>query len=220
MPSPYLPNTDADRETMLREIGVGSIEELFKDIPENVRHARFKLPRPLSELELKKDLSQLAGRDASLDNYACFLGAGSYRHFIPSTVEHVIGRSEFYTAYTPYQAEASQGTLQATYEYQSLVCQLTGMEVSNAGMYDGSTAAAEAAIMACIIKKRSKVAVSPAVNPTYRDVIKTYVQARGLSIETADSNSSLPSDCACLLVQHPNFFGYLEEIEGCVQKAH
>ena len=153
MPSPYLPNTEADREAMLREIGVGSVEELFQDIPEKVRHARFKLPQPLSELELKKELSQLADRNASLDNYACFLGAGSYHHFIPSTVEHIIGRSEFYTAYTPYQAEVSQGTLQATYEYQSLVCQLTGMEVSNAGMYDGSTAAAEAAIMACIIKK-------------------------------------------------------------------
>jgi len=170
-------------------------------------------------LELKRELSQLAGRNASLDNYACFLGAGSYRHFIPGTVEHVIGRSEFYTAYTPYQAEASQGTLQATYEYQSLVCQLTGMEVSNAGMYDGSTAAAEAAIMACIIKKRGKVAVSPAVNPTYRDVIKTYVQARGFSIDTAELDSAISSDSACLVVQHPNFFGYLEEIEACVQKA-
>lgn len=220
MPSPYLPNTDADRRTMLREVGVGSIEELFQDIPEKVRHARFKLPRPLSELELKKELSQLAGGNASLDNYACFLGAGSYRHFIPSTVEHVIGRSEFYTAYTPYQAEASQGTLQAAYEYQSLVCQLTGMDVSNAGMYDGSTAAAEAAIMACIIKKRSRVAVSPTVNPTYRDVIETYVQARGFSIETAELNSSVSSDSACIVVQHPNFFGYLEEIEAYVRKAH
>lgn len=204
---------------MLREIGVGSVEELFQDIPERVGHAQFKLPQPLSELELKKELSQLAGRNASPDKYACFLGAGSYRHFIPSTVEHVIGRSEFYTAYTPYQAEASQGTLQTTYEYQSLICQLTGMEVSNAGMYDGSTAAAEAAIMACIIKKRGKVAVSPAVNPAYRDVIKTYVQARGFSMEMVDSNSSSPSDCACLVVQQPSFFGYLEEIEAYVQKT-
>jgi glycine dehydrogenase subunit 1 len=205
---------------MLREIGVGSIEELFEDIPEKVRHAQFKLPCPLSEVELKKELSQLAGRNANLDNYACFLGAGSYRHFIPSTVEHVIGRSEFYTAYTPYQAEASQGTLQATYEYQSLVCQLTGMEVSNAGMYDCSTAAAEAAIMACIIKKSGKVAVSTTVNPTYRDVIGTYVKGRSLSIETVELNSTLSSDCACLVVQHPNFFGYLEKIEAYVQKAH
>jgi len=220
MPSPYLPNTDADRRTMLREVGVGSIEELFQDIPEKLRHAQFKLPRPLSELELKKELSQLASRNASLDDYACFLGVGSYRHFIPSTVEHVIGRSEFYTAYTPYQAEASQGTLQATYEYQSLVCQLTGMEVSNAGMYDCGTAAAEAAIMACMIKKRGKVTVSNTVHPAYRDVIRTYVQGRNFSVETAESNSSISSDSACLVVQQPNFFGYFEEIEAYVQRAH
>jgi glycine dehydrogenase subunit 1 len=220
MPSPYLPNTDADRRAMLREIGVSSIEELFQDIPEKLRHARFKLPAPLSELEFKKELHQLASRNASLDNYACFLGGGSYRHFIPSTVEHVTGRSEFYTAYTPYQAEVSQGTLQTVYEYQSLVCQLTGMEVSNAGMYDGSTAAAEAAIMACVINKRGKVAVSTTVNPTYREVISTYVTGRDLSIETVELNSSLSSDCACLIVQQPNFFGYLEEMEAYVQKAH
>ena len=159
MPSPYLPNTDAERSAMLQEIGVSSVEELFHDIPERFRHARLKLPSPLSEFELKEELSRLANLNANLDNYACFLGAGCYRHFIPSVVGHITGRSEFYTAYTPYQAEASQGTLQATYEYQSLVCQLTGMEVSNAGMYDGSTATAEAAIMACIITKRGKAAV-------------------------------------------------------------
>jgi len=220
MPSSYLPNTDADRRAMMREIGVGSIEELFQDIPEKLRHAQFKLPSPLSELELKKELSQLASRNISLDNYACFLGGGSYRHFIPSTVEHVISRSEFYTAYTPYQAEVSQGTLQGTYEYQSLVCQLAGMEVSNAGMYDGSTAAAEAAIMACMITKRGKVAVATTVNPIYRGVISTYVEGRNLSVETVESNSRLSSDCACLVAQQPNFFGHLEEMEAHAQKAH
>jgi glycine dehydrogenase subunit 1 len=220
MPSPYLPNTDADRSAMLQEIGVGSIEELFQDIPEKLGHTEFSLPSPLSELELKKELSRLASRNASPDNYACFLGGGSYRHFIPSTVEHVIGRSELYTAYTPYQAEVSQGTLQGTYEYQSLVCQLTGTEVSNAGMYDGSTAAAEAAIMACLITKRGKVAVSTAVNPTYREVISTYVKARNLSMETVELDSELPADCACLVVQQPNFFGYLEQMETHAQKAH
>jgi glycine dehydrogenase subunit 1 len=220
MPSPYIANTNADRTAMMREIAVGSIEELFQDIPEKLRRAQFKLPSPLSELELKKELIQLASRNISLDNYACFLGGGSYRHFIPSTVEHVISRSEFYTAYTPYQAEVSQGTLQGTYEYQSLVCQLAGMEVSNAGMYDGSTAAGEAAIMACTIKKRGKVAVSTTVNPTYRDVIRTYVKGRSFSIETVELDSSLSSDCACLVVQQPNFFGCLEEMEAHVQKAH
>jgi glycine dehydrogenase subunit 1 len=220
MPSPYLPNTDADRRAMLREIGVGSIEELFQNIPEKLRHAQFKLPPPLSELELKKELSRLANRNVSLDNYSCFLGGGSYHHFIPSMVEHVIGRSELYTAYTPYQAEVSQGTLQGTYEYQSLVCQLTGMEVSNAGMYDGSTAAAEAAIMACMITKRGKVAVSTTMNPTYREVLSTYVKARNFSMETVELGSSLPSDCACLVAQQPNFFGCLEEMEAHVQKTH
>ncbi len=183
MPSPYLPNTDADRSIMLREIGVGSIEELFQDIPERFRRAYFNLPLPLSELEVKKELNQMAARNASLDNYVCFLGAGSYRHFIPSVIGHITGRSEFYTAYTPYQAEVSQGTLQAIYEYQSLICQLTGMEVSNAGMYDGSTAAAEAAIMASIIKKRDRIAILNTVNPRYREVIDIYVRGRNLSLK-------------------------------------
>jgi len=205
---------------MLRDIGVSSIEELFQDIPEKVRHAHFNLPSPLSELELKKELRQLANQNVDLDNYACFLGAGSYRHFIPGLVNHIVWRSDFYTAYTPYQPEVSQGTLQPVYEYQSLVCQLTGMEVSNAGMYDGSTSAAEAAVMACMITKRDKVAVFTTVNPTYREVIATYVEGRNLSVETVELNSSLSSDCACLVVQQPNFFGYFEEVEAFVQKAH
>ncbi len=221
MPSPYLPNTDADRSLMLREIGVGSIEELFQDIPERFRHACFNLPLPLSELEVKKELNQLATRNASLDSYACFLGAGSYWHFIPSVIEHITGRSEFYTAYTPYQAEVSQGTLQAIYEYQSLICQLTGMEVSNAGMYDGGTAVAEAAIMACIIKRKDKVVILNTVNPTYHEVIDIYVRGRNLSVKTVESNSeNLSSDCACLIVQQPNFFGHLEEMETYAQQAH
>ena len=221
MSSPYLPNTDADRKAMLQEIGVSTIEELFQDIPEKFRDARFSLPQALSELEIKKELDGLANRNANLDNYACFLGAGSYQHFIPSTVGHITGRSEFYTAYTPYQAEVSQGTLQTVYEYQSLVCQLTGMEVSNGGMYDGSTAAAEAAIMACMITKRSKVAVSNTVNPAYCEVIDTYLSGRGFSAEKLElGENQLSSDYACLIVQQPNYFGCLEEVEKYVQKAH
>ncbi|RLC69091.1 MAG: aminomethyl-transferring glycine dehydrogenase subunit GcvPA [Chloroflexi bacterium] len=220
MSSPYLPNTDADRRAMLREIGVASVDELFQDIPEKLRHTQFNLPAPLSELELKRELRKLAESNANLEDYACFLGAGSYRHFVPSVVDHIIGRSEFYTAYTPYQAEVSQGTLQPVYEYQSLVCQLTGMEVSNAGMYDGSTAAAEAAVMACIVSKRNKVAVLNTVNPTYREVIGTYVEGRDLAVETVGPDASLSRDYACLIVQQPNFFGCLEKIEKYVQKAH
>jgi glycine dehydrogenase subunit 1 len=205
---------------MLREIGATSVDELFRDIPEKLRHTQFNLPAPLSELELTRELRQLAESNANLEDYACFLGAGSYRHFVPAVVNHVIGRSEFYTAYTPYQAEVSQGTLQPVYEYQSLVCQLTGMEVSNAGMYDGSTAAAEAAVMACIVSKRTKVAVLDTVNPTYRQVIGTYVEGRDLTVETIGLDANLSEDSACLIVQQPNFFGCLEKIEKYVQKAH
>jgi glycine dehydrogenase subunit 1 len=221
MPSPYLPNTDADRRAMLEAIGVSSAEELFKDIPEKFRKAQFKLPPPLSELELKGELSRLSRLNASLDDHACFLGGGFYRHFIPSVVGHITGRSEFYTAYTPYQAEASQGTLQTIYEYQSLVCQLTGMEVSNAGMYDGSTAAAEAALMAVRITKKNRVAVLSTVNPSYQKVINTYIGGHDIPCETvAPDFASLPVDCACLIAQQPNFFGYFEDASSFVKKTH
>jgi glycine dehydrogenase subunit 1 len=206
---------------MLQDIGVSSVEELFRDIPEKFRNVPFKLPPPLSELELKEELRRLANRNANLDDYACFLGAGYYRHFIPSVVAHITARSEFYTAYTPYQAEASQGTLQTIYEYQSLVCQLTGMEISNAGMYDGSTAAAEAALMACRVTARNKVTVLSTVNPKYRQVINTYLSGQDIPVEEGEPNSvSLSSDCAGLIIQQPNFFGYFEDIERHVKRAH
>lgn len=221
MPSPYIPNTDADRSAMLQEIGVGSADELFQDVPEEFRNAEFRLPPPLSELELKDELRRLSNHNANLDDYACFLGAGYYKHFIPSVVDHITGRSEFYTAYTPYQAEASQGTLQTIYEYQSLVCQLTSMEMSNAGMYDGATAAAEAALMACRITKRDKVTVLSTVNARYCRVIDTYVSGHNILLEKMGPDSvNLPSDCACLIVQQPNFFGYFENMETYAQKAH
>jgi len=221
VPSPYLPNTDVDRSAMLREIGVSSAEELFQDIPERFRHAHFRLPSPLSELELKEELRHLAKLNVNLDDYTCFLGAGYYRHFIPSVVGHIIGRSEFYTPYTPYQAEISQGTLQAIYEYQSLVCQLTGMDVSNAGMYDGSTAVAEAALMACRITARDKIAVLSTVNPRYTEVAYTYIAGRNILMEKMEADlDNLPLDCACLIVQQPNFLGYLEDMRVCAQKAH
>jgi len=221
MPSPYLPNTDADRLAMLQTIGVGSAEELFHDIPEKFRNAKFSLPDPLSELELKEELRQISNLNANLDDYTCFLGAGYYRHFIPSVVSYITGRSEFYTAYTPYQAEVSQGTLQTIYEYQSLVCQITGMEVSNAGMYDGSSAAAEAALMACRITGRSKVAILSTVNPRYHQVVNTYVNGHDILSETVEPNlANLSSDCACLIVQQPNFFGYFEDMQVYTRKIH
>jgi len=221
MLSPYLPNTEATRNSMLQDIGVSSVEELFLDIPEKFRHAHFKLPSPLSELELKEELHQLSNHNANLHDYACFLGAGYYQHFIPSVVGHITGRSEFYTAYTPYQAEASQGTLQTIYEYQSLICQLTGMEVSNAGMYDGSTAAAEAALMACRITKRDRIAVLSTVNPGYQTVVATYANGHNIPLEKVEPNlDGLSSDSACLIVQQPNFPGYFEDIGAYTRKAH
>jgi len=206
---------------MLKEIGVSSAEELFQDVPEKSRNASFKLPPPLSELELKDELRQLSNRNANMDDYACFLGAGYYRHFIPSVIGHITGRSEFYTAYTPYQAEVSQGTLQSIYEYQSLVCQLTGMEVSNAGMYDGSTAAAEAALMTYRITGKNKVSILPTVNPKYHTVVDTYIRGQNILLEQVKPGlDGLPSDSACLIVQQPNFFGYLEDTEAYAQKVH
>jgi len=206
---------------MLSEIRVSSSDELFQDVPKQFRDVQFKLPPPLSELELKEELRQLSNINANLDDYACFLGAGFYQHFIPSVIGHITGRSEFYTAYTPYQAEASQGTLQTIYDYQSLICQLTGMEVSNAGMYDGGTAAAEAALMARQITRRDKVAVLSTINPRYYQVIDTYARGQDIPLDKVEPDSvNLPPDCACLIVQQPNFFGYFEAIKSYVQKAH
>ncbi len=221
MPSPYIPNTDHDRAAMLRDIGAGSIAELFQDVPAHFRDVPFDLPPPLTELELKEELRNLSRRNASLDEYACFLGAGRYRHFVPGVVGHITGRSEFYTAYTPYQAEASQGILQSIYEYQSLVCQLAGMEISNAGLYDGSSAAAEAALMACRIAGKKEVAVLSTVNPGYREVIGTYGSGQNIAIkELRPDFKEFSSDYACLVVQQPNFFGYFEELKRYAEIAH
>ncbi len=221
MPSPYIPNTDADRRVMLREIGVASVDDLFRDVPEKFLDVPFRLPLPLSELELKAELNRMAVSNASLDDYACVLGAGFYRHFIPSVVGHITGRSEFYTAYTPYQAEASQGTLQSIYEYQSLVCQLTGMEVSNAGMYDGSTAAAEAALMACRVTGKSRVDVLSSLNPRYVEVMETYSGGQTVSLHKIASDfESLSADSACLVVQQPDYFGCFGDLASAATKAH
>ncbi|HET6477448.1 MAG TPA: aminomethyl-transferring glycine dehydrogenase subunit GcvPA [Dehalococcoidales bacterium] len=221
MPSPYVPNTDQDRAAMLHDIGAGSIDELFQDVPAQFRNATFDLPLPLTELELREELYRLSRQNASPDDYACFLGAGYYHHFIPAVVGHITGRSELYTAYTPYQAEASQGILQAIYEYQSLVCQLTGMEISNAGMYDGSSAAAEAALMACRITGKKEVAVLSTVNPAYREVMGTYGSGQGITIhELKPDFKELSSKYACLIVQQPNFLGYFEKVERYAKLAH
>jgi glycine dehydrogenase subunit 1 len=222
MPTPYIPNTDTARITMFEETGIKQIDDLFKDVPPKFLNASFELPLPLSEMELKTELKKLTELNANLDDFSCFLGAGYYRHFIPSIVSHITGRSEFYTAYTPYQAEVSQGTLSAIYDYQSLVCQLTGMDVSNAGMYDGSTAAAEGALMACRITGRNKIAVLPTINPRIEKVIATYSGGRHITVErvTTDPSSDALHDCACLIVQQPNFYGYFEDLEKLGRDSH
>lgn len=231
----YVPNTDTDVATMLNALGIESCEQLFRDVPEHVRAPRLHLPAPLAEMELVRLTGDLARQNRDVQNRPCFLGAGAYRHFVPSVVRHIVSRSEFYTAYTPYQPEISQGTLQAIFEYQSIICQLTGLDVANASMYDGATAAAEAAILAQNATRRKKVVVAPSVHPNYMSVITTYARESGTAIvsdwDTAGSLSTgrinpdaarqvVDSDTACLLVQHPNFFGCLEDVEELSRAAH
>jgi len=182
----YTPHTESDRAAMLAEIGVESIGDLFLDVPESVRYPELKLPPPLSEVEILRELKAMSEENADLDHYACFLGAGAYNHFVPSVVGHLIGRSEFYTAYTPYQPEISQGTLQAIFEYQSMVCALTGMDVANASHYDGATSLAEAALMSVNVSRgrRKKIIVSPTVHPEYRATLRTYTRGSDLTVRT------------------------------------
>jgi glycine dehydrogenase subunit 1 len=228
----YSPHTAADRERMLAAIGVGSVDDLFADIPPAVRAAGFDLPAPLSEQEVRAELTRLAGQNRI--PRVSFLGAGVYRHLIPAVVSEVIGRAEFSTSYTPYQPEVSQGTLQSIYEFQSLICELTGMEVATASHYDGATATAEAALMACRLTRRTRVAVSTAVNPQVRRVLATYCAGPGIEIvevaaETGEGGSGLtsPDDaaeildgCACLIVQQPNMFGGIEPTAALTEAAH
>lgn len=201
--------------------------DFFSDVPASVRlKGPLSLPPPLSEPELLEELKTQSEKNKAA---ASFLGAGSYNHFIPSAVKHIVGRSEFYTAYTPYQAEASQGTLQVIYAYQSMLCNLYGMEVANASMYDGATALAEAAFMACRITGRKEILVSSAVHPHYRQVLKTYCAAADLILKESPfarevglsaRDPRLATRDACYILQQPNFFGNLEEIEGLAEKAH
>ena len=221
MPSPFTPNTEEHRKKMLDAIGMNSVEDLFADIPEKVRNPDLNLPKAMSELDLRAYASELSSRNASAGEYTSFLGAGSYWHHIPAVVSSIASRGEFMTAYTPYQPEVSQGTLQVAYEFQSMICQLTGMDVANAGMYDGSTSLAEAALMACRVTRKNKVAILDSTSPLYTDVLDTYVQAPGIALELVKAhNISLGEDTACLIVQQPNFFGYLEDMQMLSNIAH
>ncbi len=219
--SHYIPNTTGEQAEMLASLGIDSIDQLFADIPAEFRNPTLDLPAPLSELEIQRELAGLAAKNRPLGSGPSFLGAGSYDHFIPAIIKPLITRGEFLTAYTPYQAEASQGTLQAIYEFQTLVCNLYGMEVANAGMYDGATSLAEAALMACRVTKREKVALAGTISPAYSAVIHTYCQSQDISVEVVSPSApNLNSDTACLVLQYPNFFGYIEDLRSLVDAAH
>ncbi len=218
--SPYVPNTEDDRRAMLQAIGVESVEDLFADIPEGYRQPTLDLPAQLSELELRRELQALSDLNLVPGRVPCFLGGGAYDHFVPSVVGHVISRGELSTSYTPYQPEVSQGTLQAIFEFQSLVCQLLGMEVANSGMYDGASALAEAALMACRVTGRERIVHMDTVSPAYLKVMRTYTEPQGLVMEPLVPGEALPEDAACLVVQSPDYFGCIEDVERLALEAH
>lgn len=220
----YLPMTENDKKEMLETINIGSTEELFADIPPSVRlKETIQLKKPANEAALKKELTRMASKNANTVENTSFLGAGVYDHHIPSVVDHVISRSEFYTAYTPYQPEISQGELQAIFEFQTMICELTGMAVANSSMYDGGTALAEAVNLSSAQTKRKKVLVSKAVHPEYRQVIETYANAPNLDIVEIDFvngqtdlnelERELDDDTASVVMQYPNFFGQIEPMD-------
>lgn len=228
----YVLNTGPDQQAMLEKIGAVSLEELFAFIPSELRLGRpLQVPPALCEIELQRHMVALAKENNSADDAVCFLGGGSYDHFIPAVVDAIAGRSEFYTAYTPYQAEASQGSLQAFFEYQTLICQLTGMDVANASLYDGGSAVAESVLMALSIHpKRTKVLVAESVHPEYRQTLTTYqanLSTKPVVLPTPEGfldpdtlRKAIDDETLCVIVQHPNFFGGLEEVEALAKICH
>jgi glycine dehydrogenase subunit 1 len=226
----YLPNTEQEIASMLETVGVSSMDDLFATIPVECRRKNpMKLPTALTEWELNQHMDNLADHVSGAQQIKMFVGAGSYHHHIPAAVPYLLGRSEFSTAYTPYQPEISQGTLQAIYEYQTLVTRLLGMDVANASMYDGASALAEALLMAIRITRRSKVAISAAIHPFYRQVVETYLKPTGYQITElpfkSDGRSDFSalsdlSELAAIAVQSPNFFGCIEDLESIAAQAH
>lgn len=229
----YLPMTPQDEKAMLDTIGIKSIDELFADIPEKVRFkGEYNIKPAKSESSLTKELSQLAAKNADSNTYASFLGAGVYDHYKPIIVDHVISRSEFYTAYTPYQPEISQGELQAIFEFQTMISELTGMEIANSSMYDGGTSLAEAGMLAAGHTRRKKILVSRSVHPESRDVVRSYALGQSIAVEEIplkDGHTDLDAlkemiddNTAAVMIQYPNFFGQVEnlkEIEPIVHEA-
>src|SRR5690606_8765240 len=229
----YIPMTEQDQADMLKTIGVESIEELFRDIQEDIRY-RGVLPMSsaLDEISLLEHMRELAGRNADSSRYVSFLGAGIYDHHIPVVINHMISRSEFYTAYTPYQPEISQGELQAIFEFQTMISELTGMDIANSSMYDGGTALAEAGMLAAGHTRRKKILVSRAVHPESRDVVRTYALGQSIEVEEIplkDGHTDLEAlknmiddNVAAVMIQYPNFFGQVEnlkELEPVIHEA-
>jgi glycine dehydrogenase subunit 1 len=212
---PYIPLTDEDRRQMLAAIGARSTDELFADIPEQHRFPLLDLPAPLSELELLDEARTLEAKNRVAGDHACFLGAGAYRHFRPTLVDALAMRGEYLTSYTPYQPEVSQGTLQTTFEFQSIVCDLTGMDVANAGMYDGATALAEACLMACAVTGRRRVALSDRIHPNWLAVVRSYAHGRNIEVDVQPRGAfALDGAHACLAVAQPDFYGRVSEDAG------
>ncbi|AYA77002.1 aminomethyl-transferring glycine dehydrogenase subunit GcvPA [Bacillus sp. Y1] len=227
----YLPMTETDKKAMLEEIGISDVQELFNDIPESVQFkGEYNIKKAKSETALLKELTFLASKNADLRSHTSFLGAGVYDHYMPVIVDHVLSRSEFYTAYTPYQPEISQGELQAIFEFQTMICELTGMDVANSSMYDGGTALAEAAMLSSGHTKRKKVLLSSTVHPETKDVVKTY--AKGQYVEVLEIpykdgvtdldalKSEMGDDIAAVIVQYPNFFGRIEPMKELEEIIH
>jgi len=227
----YIANTPEDERVMLDAVGLDSIEQLFDAVPSKYRLNRpLRVAPALSEWELTREIAGQLARNEGADRRVCFLGAGSYDHFIPAVVDNMAARGEFYTSYTPYQAEASQGTLQAIFEYQTLITQLTGMDVSNASLYEGGSAVAEAVLMALAVGRRSgKVVIAGTVHPEYRQVLKTYLAQIGPEIVTVPAvegrvdpqalAAAIEADTAAVVIQYPNFFGQLEDVRALVKVA-
>lgn len=229
--NPYLPMTPEDKLLMLKKVGINSVDDLFEDVPKEVRLQRkLNINNGMSELEVQAYMKKITDLNKSCDDLTCFLGVGAYDHYIPALVKHLVSRSEFYTAYTPYQAEISQGTLQAIFEYQTVIANLTGMDAANASMYDGATACAEASEMATIITRRKSVIISKSVHPEVRKVLQTYLKFKKLNLIEIDElngvtdidklKSELNTDVAAVIIQTPNFFGIIEELQEVEKIVH
>ncbi|MGD9473680.1 MAG: aminomethyl-transferring glycine dehydrogenase subunit GcvPA [Eubacteriaceae bacterium] len=227
----YIPNTDEQKQKMCQVIGVDSVQDLFEDIPQKVRLGReLLLPDALSEMDLISHMKKISDKSVDLDELTCFLGAGAYDRYIPSAVGNLTSRQEFYTAYTPYQPEISQGTLQAIFEFQTMICELTGMDIANASMYDGATALAEAVSMACEQKRKKEVILAASIHPESKEVVKTYAKFKGITVkEVGYKNGQLDQEAltnlisdqtAAVLVQSPNFFGIIEDLAAISELAH